>query len=537
MWPGSCGALLLIRSLNDVIDSEIDRAVGKVSDNTRFVEKISSNWSRNKIKELTEEIVKLAFDSPSSEVVSKIDLLSSNVANKVSANIESSALASTSQAMSCIQDYIGEKYSNTILSVFNDKLISSSQSTDPSELFKTSSPSRIEVNEGQFARAGIAVAIIGRRVIQNQVTKLSSRLGLDIGKRVVGRLAFLQVPVLGEVVAAILAVWDVVQGFNGELPIIQEKLKQPELKNNVRQQIIAAFESELQNESSQLAGLISNETYSLWLGFKDDFRQVLEVAQDSPNFRRILEANQQELGKLISLVGILLNITGRSQLLDYIGDGTFDRLFTLPESSYEILTNLDRRSSDRIDTLIQWVDLAGDKLDQVISTQLYKHLSPIDLDRKLLSAILMVQNSTTINKLALLEMTSIDKLLVALSRQDLIALANRLSPEDLQKVAGYFNELDLFKVNRVVKFLLSEKIPEGNVLAHIVKSRDINSAIQFWKHPSFWLGFLSLLQAEISWELFTDVFGVLSLLTMALFILLVLLVLYKIRNLQKSTEA
>ena len=507
--------------IDNTIDSEIDKAVDKVSNNTGLGEKIRSNWSKRKIKELTGEIVKLAFESPSSEVTNKISLLSKNVADRISANIESSAIASASQAMNCIQKFVGEKYSKTMLNAFNDKLVSLSQSTDPSKSFKNNSPSRIEVNKDQFVRASIAIAIIGRRVIINQVKNFSTRLGLNIGERILGRLAFLEVPFIGEVVAALLTVQDVVQGFNGALPVIQENLKKPELKNNVRQQITVAFESELKNETSQLAGVISNETYSLWLGFKDDFRQLLDIAQDSPNFRRILDANQERLGKLTSLVGILLNITGRSQLLAYIEDGTFERLFTLPESAYEILTNSDRKSGDKVLKFIQWVDLAGDKLNQVISTQLYKHLSPVDLDRQLLSGILTIQDSRTINKLSLLEVNSIRKLLV-LSKKDLIAITNRLSPDNLQIIAGYFDGLKQIEINRIVKFLLSEKMPDNNVLAHIVESRNINAAIDFWKKPSLFWSIPSMLTFNISWKLFTDVFGLLIILPFALFVLPIL---------------
>lgn len=58
--------------LNDAIDSEIDKAADVVSRNTGVGAKIRSNWSKDKIKELTNEIVELAFDSPSLEVKSRL---------------------------------------------------------------------------------------------------------------------------------------------------------------------------------------------------------------------------------------------------------------------------------------------------------------------------------------------------------------------------------------------------------------------------------------------------------------------------------
>lgn len=179
-------------------------------------------------------------------------------------------------------------------------------------------------------------------------------------------------------------------------------------------------------------------------------------------------------------------------------------------------------NADKVPTLIQWVDLAGDKLDKVISTDLYKHLSPGDLDRQLLIEILSVQDPATISKLVLLDVSSIRRLLV-ISKQNLIASAIKLSPNDLQLIASYFDGLEQIEVNRIVKFLLDEKMPDSSVISHIVKSQNISAAIQFWKQPTLLNGILSLLIGDIYWELFTDKYGLLILLPLAFFALPILL--------------
>jgi hypothetical protein len=176
----------------------------------------------------------------------------------------------------------------------------------------------------------------------------------------------------------------------------------------------------------------------------------------------------------------------------------------------------------KIPTLIQWVDLAGDKLTEVVSTDLYKHISPEDIDRQLLIDILSIRDPATIGKLALLDVGSVRSLL-KISKQNLIELASKLPPTGLQQVASYFDELDQLEINRIVKFLLDEKMPDNSVVSHIVKSRNIATAINFWKQPTLFNGILSLLTGDIYWKLFADKYGLLILLPLGLFALPILL--------------
>jgi len=332
--------------LNDAIDSEIDKAVDIVSSNTGPGVKIRSNWNKEKIGELTNEIVELTFDSPSSEVKSKLTTLSKAVADDLFANVNSVAIDSTYQAIGCIQRFIGKTYSQTMLSTFDKYLASLSQEVDPKDTYGNFPVSVREVNQGKIAPTVGAVAIVGiiqRKVITEAIERMTGRVGLDIGERIFGRLAFLEIPFFGEIIVGVLTLWDAAQGFNGALPIIQKKLKEPELKFDIRQRIVSAFETELRNEASQIIGGTSNEIYSHWIEFQGNYKQALETAEGSPKFRSILDrTDEQEREKLFSLVGILLSITGRNQLLEYIEDGTFERLFALPESSYKILNSNDK---------------------------------------------------------------------------------------------------------------------------------------------------------------------------------------------------
>lgn len=528
-------------SLDEAIDSEIDKAVEIESSNTDLGEKFRSNWSKDVIQGMTNRIAELAFDAPSSEVKKKIDILSKNVAKGLSVELENASVSSSEQAMNCIKRFVDRRYSQTVWNMFDRHLTSLSRSINTSQDYRRNAPEPIEAYKDNLTGLGVIIAIIGRQAIKKGIAPITERISFNVVQRIFGRLTFLEIPFFGEIIASVLTIWDVVEGFNGALPIIQKKLKEPELKIEVRQTIITTFKSELQKESSQISDAIANAIYPIWIEFTSNYKQTLDVAEGSPKFRNILDnTNEQTREKLFSLVGKILAVTGRNQLIGYIEDGTFERLLSLPESTYQMLTN-----GDSIPILIDWVDLAGNRIDEVIKTELYKHLSPKNLTRQMLIDILSIQDLDAINKLALLDASHIQKLLTV-SKSNLIALANRLSPNNLQLIAGYLDGLEQINVNRIVKFLLDEPMPGANVISHIVKSRDIDTAIQFWKHPSLLKGIISSVIGDISWQLITSKYSLLILLPIAVFAFPILLLLLaiaflyyrpkKVQDLQQTTE-
>lgn len=141
---------------------------------------------------------------------------------------------------------------------------------------------------------------------------------------------------------------------------------------------------------------------------------------------------------------------GRTQLVESIQNGTFERSLSLPEVSYKIL-----ETTRNLSTLVDWTNLAGNEIEDVVSLELYKHLSPKDLDRQLLTDILSIEDPSTISKLSILDINSIRNLLM-ISKQNLLLLSVHLSVDDLQKLAGYIGKLEQIQINQLVKFLLDD---------------------------------------------------------------------------------
>jgi hypothetical protein len=493
--------------LDSVIDSEIDNAVLMVNNDAGLVNRFQSSWSPNKAEELANEVTQLAFNSL--PLKNGLSQLSENMAEDLADKLEVVAAQSSSYAMDCLQKFIGSQYSQTFVDTFRIII----KPAPPQGVIPSLKPDTVQyINKHKFAFAGSAVfvAAITARIRKKVVGTIVNRVFQQVGERLLGRFATGVIPGIGEFLGVVLIAGDFVQSFEGALPEIQRNLKKPEIKQDIQTDIAKTIEQEIGSETSQLSREISNELYAVWLDFQKDYRETLSLAEKLPEFKAILSKKEFDLSRISSLVGVALNSMGRSQLIESIKDGSFERVLSLPEISYKILETTHDLSS-----LVAWTDLAGKYMEDVVNLELYKHLSPQDLDRQLLIELLDLKDPLIISKLSLLDIGFIRQLL-SLSKQNLVALSKQLSSEDFQRLAGYLGNLTQFEKNHLVKFLINDDrsiIKNANVMAHIVQSRNIAAAIQFWESEksSFSLlldGTLKVLSGAISWRLIADKFGI-----------------------------
>jgi hypothetical protein len=528
-------------NLDSVIDSEIDNAVNAVNNNAGFANRFKSSWIPSKAEELASDVTEIAFNSPA--LKGKLTQLSKNVAEEISDKLEVASAKSSSYAIDCLQQFVNRQYSQTFVNIFSKKIKASTPSSE--EVLESLRPDTVQfINRHKFGIAGSAVLVtaITARVNKKIVSTVVNRIFQQVGERVLGRIGSGFIPVIGEVVGGLLLAGDLINSFDGALPEIQKSLKSLEVKQTLRKGIANTVEEEIRSESSQIAGEISNDIYAEWLDFQKDYRDTLSLAGELPEFQEIL-SKTTDLSKISLLVGIALNNMGRNQLVTSIQDGTFERALSLPEISFKIL-----ETSNSLPTVVAWTNLAGNQIDDVVKLELYKHLSPQDLDRQFLIEILSLEDDLTISKLSLLDVNSIRDLL-AVSKQNLTSLSAHLSIDDLKRLAGYLRELEQPKVNQLVKFLLNDDpsiIKNSAVMAHIIQSHDINAAIRFWetsKSPFLALdGMLKILKGAISLNLVADKYGfpVLSLfIGLPIFLFLALIIWFynrwvKVKQIQKS---
>ena len=495
-----------ILNLDSVIDTEVSNAVNSIRSDAGLLEKFKSNWSSSQVDELTTSITYTAFNSPT--LKSRLTQLSDNIAQVSSAKLELASANSLSSTIDCLQRFIGSQYSQTFVDIF-DKNVAVSHTNTGDILNSINFSTAQLINQHKSGIIGGTLLIASTLASKTIANEIFSRIIPQLGARILGeQLSSNWIPVAGQFIGGAMLVKDLVDSLDGALPEIEKALQSPEVKQSIKQEIITTVDEELRTQSFQIARDISADIYAEWLVFQKDYQETLSLAGELPEFKKVLK-QANEFSKVSSLVGISLNNMGRSKLVEYIQDGTFKRALFLPESSYQII-----RTSHDLSTPIAWVNLAGSQIDGVVEYELYKHLSPQDLNRGILSDLLSLNDSATIAKLMLLDMTSVRELL-GISQENLVALGAKLSAEDLEKLAGYLKGLQQYKVNQLVKFILNGNylaIQDSTVMVSLIQSNNLNAAIKFWEAKrslnSFISGTFQTLVGEISWRLVIHKYGI-----------------------------
>jgi hypothetical protein len=492
-----------VLQMDMAIDTAIDQAVAMVAADAGAINRLKSSWVPSKAADLADQVTAIAFRSRG--LTDKLTQLSNHVASDLSDKLETVSARSSAYALDCLQQFIGRQYSQTFVEVFGTTIEASVP--DAADTLATLQPETTTfLKTHAFAFGGVA-ALVTARITKQIANGISKRVLQQVGERLLGRLGTSIVPLVGEVVGGGLLVYDFINSFDGALPDIQTALKAPVVKTALQQAIAQTIETELRADSLQIAREISNGVYAEWLDFQRQYRETLTLAGDLPEFRDLL-AQEPDLSKVYRLVGAALNQMGRTQLMEAIQAGSFARALALPESTYTIL-----ETTHSLAGLVDWANLAGNRVEEVAHTELYKHLSPQDLDRPLLLSLLSLKDASTIAKLSLLEPVAIRQLLT-LSVPDLLALSAHLSSEDLQRLACYLGDLRPSQANQLVLFLLNRDgaiLQQPNVMAHIIQSRDIHAALQFWEAPLNGFSVLDslrqLTRGTISWHLWPDKLG------------------------------
>lgn len=513
------------QNLDFVFDRAVDNAIVKVRKNEGFIKKFSTNWSSENTRELSEDVTNIVLQSE--KLKKSLENLLVEVSNQISIALEKISADSSIQAFTCLQNYIGKTYTGTFTKIFNE-YISETANSSIGRLDDNLNPEIKLLSEHKFALGGIAIAAtvqITKRISRGIVRRVLQQFG----ERVLGRIGSAAIPVVGEVIAAGLLVYDIFNSFDGALPAIKNEMKKPKTKNTIKAEIANSIENELQYENNKIAYKISSKLYSEWLDFKSQYLEVIDLAKESPKLKIILNTTTpNNMVKLSKLVHISLNYMGRLQLKESIQDGTFKRVLSLPEISYKII-----ETKHDLSTVLKWNELAGAHLEDVIKKEFHKYKSPENLDRQLLLDLLSFEDPAIISKLLLLNSNLIRGLL-KISRNDLIKLCYIVSVNNLENLARTLSPLDPYNTNKVVKYLVSHPsdAQKPYIIKHIIESKNIAAAIRFLESDisllnlfSVFFSFSDILTGKIHWKLLIDKYSLLSIsifsiLSLFLFILI-----------------
>ena len=437
--------------MDTVIDQEVDKAVVLVRDDTPFWKRIWSAWSPSAAEELAVRVANEAFGTNVFET--QFNELSTQVANDIIAEIRLVTAESASTALVCVQEFIGDRFSNTMVGVLDKQIQEELEvligNPDTDIDF-------IDILETHSDFAGGVAMVIGTRIGTGIATKLASVVSKNLVTRIISRalvrVVTMGLPVIGWIVGGYLIVKDVFDSDRSALDLIRDSLKGNEVKAELRARTAEGVNEELRTELPVLARNIANSTFSKWQDFRRKFSRVLDLAENHPRFKSILDRTEiDQVAKLAELV-YLVEEGQPDQLEGLIQKGDFEFILTLPEEALEIL-----RVTGKSETLISWAEFAEELILRVVETELYLVASSTDFkDRADLERVLALEAKALIQKLMLLDPEERDSLL-GLPTAHAQQLLDAFAPEDLTRLANsYLPKLDAQKINVLIDLVLRQ---------------------------------------------------------------------------------
>ena len=510
------------------VDVAVDSAIERVRGEEDYWNRVLSGWSVEQAEELTTKVANYAFGSQVFR--DTVDQLSKEIADDLADEIGVMTAKSASSALLCVQEFIGNTFSQTMISILDEQIKAGIDETAFGSGVDTNFTDILETRMGSLAGVGI---IIGTQIAKRLAQKVAQNIAGKVVVRILGRVATSVIPLAGWIIGAGLILWDLIESGEGALPQIRESLQGPDVKAEIRAQIAEAVDAEMQATLPELARSVANDVFSEWQDLRLKFPRVLYLARTNSRFQTLLNnSTAAQVDKLAELVALADEKLEPEQLARTIDMGQFERIFSLPQSAFDIL-----QVGGDPDLVIAWADMAGEAIVQVVETELYRIASPSEFrDRKTLERVLALQDPAAIQKLMGLNQVDQD-LLLGLPTEQTRSVLMDLSTEDLSWLTIYLAELPLHETNLLVDRILQEpalmsKLRFEDMRQALLESPNIQETLDFLaSREESAVGQVTkvledterVISREVPWQLFWRKYGTLP---NMLYLLSSLLILY-----------
>ena len=496
------------------VDNAVNDAIELVGSDTSFWELILSGWSPSKAEELATKVAEEAFGSDG--FASRFDELSTVVADDIVEEIRLVTAKSASSALTCVQEFIGGRFSKTLTVELNRQIEAELEllMLDPD-----TDQSFLDILEIHSNLAGGVAVIIGTRIGVELARRLASVLTRNIIGRIVSRIlvrvVIVGIPFVGWIVGGALVVIDLYNSRDGALPLIQDSFQKDTVKTEMRKWMAEAVSEGLRLEMPTLARNVANSAFSQWQEFRRKFARVLELSETNPRFKLILDFTEvDQLAKLSELVALVEEYEP-DRLEDLLNSGQFAFIQSLPQEGLEIY-----RHSGKSETLVSWAELAGELLLKVVDYKLYLASEVTDFaDPSALKTVLRLENETAIHKSMSLDSEEREALLALTLETARSLLLSDLNTSQLSFIAAaYFTALSPQDSELLANFVLNSPalislLESDSVQEALRQSKNLQAALSFLvKGMNRERGFGSVFQVledlapvlsgDVSWLLF-----------------------------------
>jgi hypothetical protein len=433
-YPAVIAAEWRRAGLDEVIDKQVDIAIGEVRDESSWGTLLQSLASRDKAQELATTAAERVYRSDAMKTA--LENLAVGVGKEVGRTIELSTLDAAEPALQCLEAFLGPRYGSTVARVVAMDAGREFQ-VDPAKGGASVSTGAVLV-EGREAIAGAAVLLVRR-----QLSTMASR----IGQRLVGSVLSRLVSVVAGGVGLVLIAKDIWDFRHGVLPIIADEMKSRATKDKVREELAKSISEQISEHSREISMAAADRIVEIWREFRRGHAKVLDLAERSQEFRRFLDAlKPADLPRLDEVVALVLAVEGEPGLTKRLHNGTLQQAVTaLPGPAMEIA-----RDARSLEAALTWTALAGPALPKVVELGLHKRATAQDFSKSSLDRLLSLGDPLAIVRLAGIERSARDSLF-EIDNAELKGLARGLAEPELETLSRYLTGLDRAAGQRVLR--------------------------------------------------------------------------------------
>jgi hypothetical protein len=477
------------RNLDQIIDTRVDIAVGEVTNETSWSDRLQSLADSEKSQQLATLVAERVYRSDA--VKTGIEDLATGVAKEVGKSIEFASSDATGPLLDCLRAFVGPRYGGAIADALAGDA-SKGVVVDPSKGSGGVSAGSVLKESG----GGLAGATI--LIVRRQLANLAER----VGQRIVGSVLSRLVSVVAGGVGLVLIAKDLWDFRNGVLPIIATEMKAPATKEKVREELANTLSEQMNEHIKEIAEAAASQVMEIWQTFRRAHALVLRIADENGEFRKFLDGVKPEaLPRLDEVVSIIVASEGEASILRRLQDGSLNNaVHLMPEKGLEIARDLKSLGAG-----LDWTALAGDRLGTVVEYELHKRIAPKDLTRASLDRILALNDRTAIIRISSVPPDARD-MLFTLSSNDLNSLLRSLSEDELKALAGYLLGLKPEPRDKILRAVAADPAKMQILASHrvrerIIASSDQSAAADMMLEPAAGLSPRAFMQdAKLAWD-------------------------------------
>jgi hypothetical protein len=458
--------------MDAALDKAVEAGVESARRETNGWDKFVTAWSPAAAEELAGIVAKNTFTS--AEFTTAFEHFSNSVADEIELALVEPAAKSYSQAIYCLQTFLGARYSQAMVQAFQESLKGEIGGVDGI----TISPAASDLIESHIgAITGIGVMIVTqltRKLVAEMLEEVGERIVGSLGKRIAGNVmkrilgaGTKAIPIVGWTIGVILTFSDLLNSLDGSLPIIKEILLAPETKAHIRSQVVLTLDEELElaEKVPAIARQVADKLYDEWRIMRGKMRKVLDLCERDETFCGFFEAIEsgESLKRLLEIADVLPVESLQTTLDDAIENGALAEALALPSGVVTIV-----QDTGSLETAVAWGKLAGSRLNDVARLKIHEIRTPEEFDPEHLEGILALDNKALAAKALVLTNEQLD-VLISLPLTVFNDLVTLFEAKQLGWLADRLPEFSSSDRNTIVNkirsepALLNEAIAKGTV--------------------------------------------------------------------------